>query len=59
MLSKFSWDNIALVKTLSNVVQGTLDNSAHKKILFYVVLILLRQNCVVKNAVQCYPRDSG
>ena len=31
MLSEFSWDYIAQVKTLCNVIQETLDNIAQKK----------------------------
>ena len=48
MLSYFSWDNIALVKTLFNVVQEPPDNIAQEKSMCSVVLILLRQHCTGK-----------
>ena len=37
--------------------RGSPDNIAHGKILFNVVVILLRQHCTGKNVVQCCPRD--
>ena len=49
MMSQFSWDNIALVKTLCNVVQEAPENIAQEKIMFNVVLILLEQHCRGKN----------
>ena len=48
MLSYFSWDNIALVKTLPNVVQEPPDNIAQEKSMCSVVLILLWQHCTGK-----------
>ena len=33
VVSQFSWDNIAQVKTLCNVVQEAPENIAHEKIL--------------------------
>ena len=49
MMSQFSWDNIAQVKTLCNVVQEAPENIAQEKIMFNVVLILLEQHCRGKN----------
>ena len=38
MLSQYSWDNTAQVKTLCNVVQEAPDNIAHEKTLCNVAL---------------------
>ena len=53
MLSKYSYDNIAQVKALYNVVQEAPDNIAHEKIPFNVVFALLGRHCTDKNPVQC------
>ena len=45
VVSQFSWNNIAQVKTLCNVVQEAPENIAQEKIMFNVVLILLEQHC--------------
>ena len=45
VVSQFSWDNIAQVKTLCNVVQEAPENIVQEKIMFNVVLILLEQHC--------------
>ena len=58
MLSLYSWETIAQVKTLHNVFQECLDNIAQGKILFIVVLILLGHHCTGKNFAQCCPRVS-
>ena len=44
MLYLYSWDTIAQVKTLRNVVQESPENIAQEEIVFNVVLILLGQN---------------
>ena len=49
MMPQFSWDNIAQVKTLCNVVQEAPENIAQEKKLFNVVLILLEQHCMSRN----------
>ena len=49
MMPQFSWDNIAKVKTLCNVVQEAPENTSQEKILFNVVLILLEQYCTSRN----------
>ena len=56
MLSQYSWDNIAQVKTLCNVVKNAPDNK--KKILFNVVSVFLGQHCTGKKPMQCCPRGS-
>ena len=55
-----SWDNIALVKTLCNVVLEAPDNNEQEKVHFNfnVVLILVGQHCTSKNLVQRCPRGS-
>ena len=58
VLSLYSWDNIAQVKSFCSVVQKVSDNTAQEKILFNVVLISLGQHCTGKILVQCCPRDS-
>ena len=52
----YSWDNIAQIRFLCNVVQEASDNIAQEKIVFNVVLILLGQHCTGKKVVQCCPR---
>ena len=51
MLSQFSSDDIAQVKSMFNVVQEASDNIAQDKNLFNVVLILLGQHCTAKSSV--------
>ena len=67
MLSKYSWNNITLLKTLINVVLEAPDNNAQEKTLCNVVLILLGQHfatwgsgqhCTRKNLVPCFPKDT-
>ena len=48
MLPQYSWDKIAQVKSLCNVVQEAPDNIAQEKNLFNVVIILLGQHCASK-----------
>ena len=48
MLSQYSWDNIAQVNSMCNVVQDTSDNIAKEKLLLNFVLILLEQHCAGK-----------
>ena len=48
MLFKYSWDNIAQVKSLCNIVQEAPDIIAQEKFLFNFVLILLGQHCTGK-----------
>ena len=55
---KYSWDSIAQVKTLCNVVQEAPDNIAHEKILLNNVVILLGQHYTGKNPVQSCPRSN-
>ena len=60
MLFKYSWDNIAQVKSLCNIVQEAPDIIAQEKFLFNFVLILLDNIAQVKslsNVVQ-EARDS-
>ena len=47
MLSKYYWDNFAVVKFLCNVDQKTRDNIAQEKFLLNVGLISLGQHCNV------------
>ena len=56
LLSWYSWDNIAQVNSLCNVVQETPANIAQEKFLFIIVLILLGLHCTGKIHVQCCPR---
>ena len=51
----YSWGNIAQIKTLcTDKVFEAPDNNAQEKVLFYVVLILLRQHYIGKNPMQCW-----
>ena len=48
--------HLVRVNTLCNVVEEAPDNIAQEKILFNVVLLLLKQHCTCKNLEQCCPR---
>ena len=58
ILFQFSWDNIAQVKNLWNVVWEALDNFAQEKILWNAILMLLGQHFTDQNFMQCCPRGS-
>ena len=58
MFSEYSWVNIEQVKTLCNVAQEVPDNIAYEKVIFKVVLILLGQNFIGQNSMQCCTRSS-
>ena len=58
ILSYYSWDNIAQVKSLCNVVQEARDNPAQEKNTANVALILLGQHCTGKILVQYCPGGS-
>ena len=53
MLSLYFSENIAQLKTFSNVVQEAPDNITQEKILLNVVAILLGQHWTDKNLVEC------
>ena len=53
---RHSWDNIAIIKILCNVVLEAPDKNALEKILFNIVVILLGQHCTSQNPMQCCPR---
>ena len=55
---RYSWDNIAQIKTLCiaqaiSVLSGMLQITLHKKALCNVLLILLGQHCI-QQCYQCY-----
>ena len=58
MFSEYSWVNIEQVKTLCVVAQEVPDNIAYEKVIFKVVLILLGQNFIGQNSMQCCTRSS-
>ena len=49
VLSYYSWDSIAQVKTLPNINLEAHDNNAQEQIQFNLVLILLGQHCAGKS----------
>ena len=58
MLSQYSRDNTAQVKSLYNVDQETWATIVHEKFPLNVGLISLRQHCTGKILVECCPRDT-
>ena len=58
ILSQYSWDNFAQLKTLCNNIRGVPGNNEQEKIFWKIVLILLGKHCTAENPMQCCPRGS-
>ena len=56
--SRYSWDDIAQIKTLCSVVREAPNNTTQEKILFNIVFISLGQRYSGKNPMQCCPWGS-
>ena len=53
-----SWNNIAQIKTLCNVLGDPPSNIPQEKVMCLFVLTFLRQYCTGKNQLQCCLRGS-